>query len=60
MDAYVFHRVIHMFQGGTLDIYTLDILSGSLTNKGMVPASIFDILTRSALTVTARRGSDLR
>ena len=45
-----------MFQGGNIDM-----LSGSLTNNGMVPASFFDILTRSALTCsqdTARRGSD--
>ena len=37
MAAYVFHRVLHMFQGGNIDT-----LSGSLTNNGMVPASIFD------------------
>ena len=51
MAAYVFHRVLHMFQGGNIDI-----LSGSLTNNGMVPASIFDILTRSALTAHSAPG----
>ena len=55
MAAYVFHRVLHMFQGGNIDI-----LSDSLSNDGMVPASIFDI-TRSALTCSQRarrQGSD--
>ena len=37
MGAYVFHRVLHMFQGGTIGI-----LLGSLTNNGMLPASVFD------------------
>ena len=43
-----------MFQGGNIDI-----LSGSLTNNGMAPASIFDILTRSALTCSQRAGAQL-
>ena len=31
---------------------------GFLTNNGMPPANIFDILVRSALTAHVRRGSD--
>ena len=33
-------------------------VSGLLTNNSMLPASMFYILTRSALTAHARRGSD--
>ena len=39
MAAYVFHRVLHMFEVGNIDI-----LSGSLTNNGMVPARNFEIM----------------
>ena len=42
---------VHMFQGGI--IY---ILPGAFTNNGMVPASVFDILTRSALTAHSAPG----
>jgi hypothetical protein len=51
----VFHRVLHMFQGGNVDI-----LSGSLTNNGMVQAIVFDILTRSALAHCSQRTGALR
>ena len=34
------------------------ILLGFITNNGMPPANIFDILVRSALTAHVRRGSD--
>ena len=39
MAADVFHRVLHMFEGGNIDI-----LSGTLTNNGMVPARNFEIM----------------
>ena len=39
MAAYVFHRVLHM-----LEVGNIDILSGSLTNNGMVPARNFEIM----------------
>ena len=39
MAAYVFHRVLHMFEVGNIDI-----LSSSLTNNGMVPARNFEIM----------------
>ena len=37
-------------------MYDIDILAGSPTNNGMAPASVFDILTRSALTAHSAPG----